>query len=104
MEQAIFYLIRNACESMPQGGTLRVTSRAVGSEVQIIVSDTGQGISQDDMRHIFDPFYETDGRAYGLGLSITFGVIVRHNGNIEVESEPGQGTTFTIHLPLAFEA
>ncbi|HXV43626.1 MAG TPA: response regulator [Anaerolineae bacterium] len=99
MEQAIFYLIRNAYEAMPQGGALRITSRAVGPEVQVIVSDTGQGISPEDMRHIFDPFYETDDHAYGLGLSITYAVIGRHNGKIEVESEPGQGTTFTIHLP-----
>jgi signal transduction histidine kinase/DNA-binding response OmpR family regulator len=99
MEQAIFYLIRNAYEAMPQGGALRIISRAVGPEVQVIVSDTGQGISPDDMRHIFDPFYETNDHAYGLGLSITYAVIGRHNGKIEVESEPGQGTTFTIHLP-----
>jgi signal transduction histidine kinase len=99
MEQAIFYLIRNAYEAMPQGGALRIISRAVGPEVQVIVSDTGRGISPEDMRHIFDPFYETDDHAYGLGLSITCAVIGRHNGKIEVESEPGQGTTFTIHLP-----
>lgn len=99
MEKAVFYLIRNAYQSMPQGGALRVTSRIVGSEVQIIVSDTGQGISPEDMRHIFDPFYETDHHAYGLDLSITYAIIARHNGKIEVESELGQGTTFTIYLP-----
>jgi two-component system NtrC family sensor kinase len=103
MEQAIFYLIRNAYESMPQGGTLRITSRAVGPEVQVIISDTGAGISQEDMRHIFDPFYETSEQAYGLGLSITYAVIGRHNGKIEVESESGQGTTFTILLPTEAE-
>ncbi|MCL4299711.1 MAG: response regulator [Anaerolineae bacterium] len=99
MEQAIFYLIRNAYQAMPQGGALRVTSRTVGSEVQLIVSDTGQGISPEDMRHIFDPFYETNEHAYGLDLSITYAIIGRHKGKIEVESELGQGTTFTIHLP-----
>jgi signal transduction histidine kinase len=67
--------------------------------VQVIISDTGRGISQEDMRHIFDPFYETSDHNYGLGLSIAHAVIGRHNGKIEVESEPGQGTTFTIHLP-----
>jgi signal transduction histidine kinase len=67
--------------------------------VQIIVSDTGQGISSEDMRHIFDPFYETRDHAYGLDLSITNAIIGRHGGKIEVESEPGQGTTFTVHLP-----
>jgi signal transduction histidine kinase len=98
MEQAIFYLIRNACQAMPQGGALRITSRTVGAEVQIIISDTGQGISPEDLRHIFDPFYETDDHAYGLDLSITNAIIGRHGGKIEVESEPGQGSTFTIHL------
>jgi signal transduction histidine kinase/DNA-binding response OmpR family regulator len=99
LEQAVFYLIRNAYQAMPQGGTRRVTSRTVGSQVQIIVSDTGQGISSEDMRHIFDPFYETRDHAYGLDLSITNAIIGRHGGKIEVESEPGQGTTFTVHLP-----
>ena len=99
LDQALFYLIRNAYRAMPEGGTLRITSRAVGAQVQIIISDTGQGISKKDLQHIFDPFYETDQQAYGLDLSITQAVIERHKGAIEVESEPGQGTTFTIHLP-----
>jgi two-component system NtrC family sensor kinase len=85
---------------MPDVGTLRITSRAVGPEVQIIVSDSGQGIAPEDMRHIFDPFYETNEQAYGLDLSITQAVVARHQGTIEVESESGQGTTFTIRLPL----
>jgi signal transduction histidine kinase/DNA-binding response OmpR family regulator len=99
LEQALFYLIRNACQAMPSEGTLRITNRAVGSEVQIIVSDTGEGMSQEDIRHIFDPFYKTSRQTYGLELSITYAIIKRHQGTIEVESAPGQGTTFTIHLP-----
>jgi signal transduction histidine kinase len=100
LEQAVYNLIRNAYKAMPDGGTLRITSRAVGPEVQIIVSDSGQGIAPEDMRHIFDPFYETNQQAYGLDLSITQAVVARHQGSIEVESESGQGTTFTIRLPL----
>jgi signal transduction histidine kinase/DNA-binding response OmpR family regulator len=99
LEQALFYLVRNAYRSMPSGGTLRITSRVVGSKVQLIFSDTGQGLSPKDLRHIFDPFYETDQQAYGLDLSITQAVIERHRGRIEVESQQGQGTTFTIQLP-----
>ena len=99
MEQAFFYLIRNAYNAMPQGGTLRITSRSVGSNIQVIISDTGMGFLQEDLRHIFDPFYETRQKAYGLDLSITQTIIERHKGTIEVESEPEQGTTFTIHLP-----
>jgi signal transduction histidine kinase/CheY-like chemotaxis protein len=100
LEQAVYNLVRNAYKAMPEGGTLRITSRAVGPEVQIIVSDSGHGMAQEDMRHIFDPFYETNEQAYGLDLSITQAVVARHQGAIEVESEPGQGTTFTIRLPL----
>jgi signal transduction histidine kinase/DNA-binding response OmpR family regulator len=100
IEQAFYYLIRHAYESMPGSGTLRITSRAVGPEVQVIISNTGPGLSHEDLRHIFDPFYENSQRSYGLDLSITQAIVERHRGTIEVESELGQGTTFTIHLPL----
>lgn len=99
LEQAFFYLIRNAQKSMPHGGTLRIITRAVGANVQVIMHDTGEGLSPEHLRHIFDPFYDEGKHSYGLDLSITQAVIERHNGTIEVESEPGQGTTFTIHLP-----
>lgn len=100
MKQALYFLIRNAYQSMPQGGTLRIISRAMGREIQVIISDSGRGITKEDMQHIFDPFYQTDHQAYGMDLSITRAVIERHHGTIEVESEPEQGTTFTIHLPV----
>lgn len=99
LKQALFYLIRHAYLDMPQGGTLRVINRVVASQIQIIISDTGQGMSKEDLRYIFDPFYDNGHRAFGLDLSITHAIINRHSGTIEVESEPGQGTTFTIHLP-----
>ena len=99
MEQAVFYLIRNACRAMLSGGTLRITSRTVGSEVQVIISDTGEGIPPEDLRHIFDPFYKSTRQTYGLELSITYAIIERHQGMFEIESAPGQGTMFTIHLP-----
>jgi signal transduction histidine kinase len=99
MEQAMFYLIRQAYQSMPNGGEVRVTTRPVGSKVQAIIADSGRGISSEDVRHIFDPFYSTNEREQGLDLSITQAIIERHNGTIEVESEMGQGTTFTIQLP-----
>ncbi len=99
IEQAIFYLIRHACQSMPEGGSLRITTRPVGSLLQIIISDTGQGISSEDLRHIFDPFYKTSRLEQGLDLSISYAVIRRHKGVIQVESVPDEGTTFVIHLP-----
>jgi len=102
LEQAFYQLIRNACESMHLGGTLRVITRSVGSEVQIIVVDTGPGLSSEQLRHIFDPFYSTteQGQRTGMGMSIAYGVVERHGGTIEVESQPGTGTTFTVRLPL----
>jgi signal transduction histidine kinase/DNA-binding response OmpR family regulator len=99
IEQAIFYLIRHAAYTMPDGGTLRATTRAVGSELQVIVSDTGTGLSPQDMRHVFEPFYQAGDQTFGMELSITYAIVKRHQGNIEVESAARQGTTFTIHLP-----
>lgn len=102
LEQAFYQLIRNACEAMRSGGTLRVITRSVGAEVQIIMVDDGPGLSSDQLRHIFDPFYSTSekGQRTGMGMSIAYGVVERHGGTIEVESQPGTGTTFTIHLTL----
>ncbi len=99
IEQALYYLIRNAAQAMAERGTLRVTTRAVGSEIQIIVSDTGSGLSPQNLRHIFDPFYKTGDQTFGMELSISYAIIKRHQGNIEVESAVGEGTSFTIHLP-----
>jgi signal transduction histidine kinase len=99
MQQALLYLIRNAYRAMPDGGTFRIVSRHVDSEVQIILSNTGAGMSQQDLQHVFDPFYETEKRTYGLELSIVHGIIARHKGKVDVESQPGRGTTFIIRLP-----
>ncbi len=105
MEQALVQLIRNACDAMHLDGTLRLITRSVGSEVQIIVADTGPGLSPEQLRHVFDPFYfiNEQGQKAGMGLSIAYGVIERHGGTIEVESQEKKGTTFNIHLPLASE-
>ena len=99
MEQALFYLIRHACRSMAFGGLLRITTRELGDQLQVVISDTGQGIPSDELGYLFEPFYKNNQRSYGLDLSITYAVIQRHRGSIEVDSLPGQGTTFTIYLP-----
>ncbi len=101
MEQAVHHLIRNSVLSTLKSGELRITSRSVRDHVQLIISNTGIGLSQDDVRHIFDPFYGNRNNTFGLDLSIAQAIIQRHNGTIEVESLPEQGTTFTVQLPAA---
>lgn len=99
IQQALYYLIRHAYQAMANSGVLRVISRAVGYDVQIIFTDNGPGLTPDELRHIFEPSFEVDGESAGIDLSITRAVIERHNGTIEVESQSEHGTTFTIHLP-----
>jgi len=104
LQQVFTNLILNACNSMPQGGVLTVTTRAstVG-QVEIRFCDTGRGIPPEHLPNIFDPFFTTMpvGKGIGLGLSICYSIIQQNQGAIEVESEVGQGTTFTIRLPCA---
>jgi len=69
--------------------------------IEVKIADTGQGIAKEELSRIFEPFYTTKGQSgTGLGLAVTWGIINNHNGTIDVESEPGKGTTFIVHLPL----
>jgi signal transduction histidine kinase len=101
IEQVLINLIQNAIQAMPQGGTLRVSLSQADQAVALAVQDTGVGISSETLRRIFDPFFTTKpaGEGTGLGLSVSYGIIARHHGRIDVESTVGQGTTFTILLP-----
>jgi signal transduction histidine kinase len=94
----------NASESMTKGGTLTVTAnRFEGKDfLEIVISDTGCGISEEDRQNIFEPFFTTkeEGKGVGLGLSVAYGIITRHNGFIEVESEPDKGSSFKVCLPI----
>ena len=102
LQQVFMNMILNAYQAMPNGGTLRITTRSVGQEVQIIFSDTGVGIPPENLNRIFDPFFTTKevGRGTGLGLSVSYGIIQQHGGSIEVESQVGVGTTFIVKLPI----
>jgi len=73
----------------------------VASFVRLQVTDTGRGIRDEDLPHVFEPFFTTKdvGEGYGLGLATTFGILEQHRGRLEVQSEPGHGTTFTVTLP-----
>jgi len=103
MQQCLMNLVFNAMESMPKGGTITFSGGKKDGEEKIwlSVSDTGQGIAAEDLSRIFEPFYSTKGagKGVGLGLSMVYGIIREHHGTIEVTSEPGQGTTFTMTLP-----
>jgi two-component system, NtrC family, sensor kinase len=105
IQQAFLNLMSNASESMDKGGTLRVSARHPEKMgfVEVIISDTGCGISEEDLENIFEPFFTTkeEGKGVGLGLSVVFGIITRHNGSIEVESEPEKGSSFKVRLPVA---
>jgi two-component system, NtrC family, sensor kinase len=104
IEQVLIALIMNAIDAMPRGGNLWVESQMTNAatEVLIQVRDDGSGIAADVLPHIFEPFLTTkeSGHGVGLGLAIARGIVERHSGRIEVESELGRGTTFTITLPL----
>lgn len=106
LERALANLIDNGIHYTQPGGTLKVTSR-VGDELTIQVSDTGIGITKEDLPHIFNRFYRAvdaqrvDPGGTGLGLAIVKKVVEQHRGRIEVISTPSIGTTFTIHLPRA---
>ncbi|RJX30534.1 MAG: sensor histidine kinase [Desulfarculus sp.] len=104
MVQALLNLILNAVQAMPRGGLLTIRGRRDRQKNQVLleVADTGQGIPPEVLPRIFDPFFTTKGvgQGTGLGLSITYGIIERHHGRIQAQSEPGRGTRFIITLPL----
>ena len=100
--EVLVNLILNAVEAMPQGGSLSLSTQVLGDRVYLKVADTGDGISEENLECVFQPFFTTKGlKSSGLGLSSSYGIIKRHQGEIQVESAPGQGTTFTVGLPLA---
>ena len=105
LQQVCANLILNAIQAMPEGGKLTLrTSIDNENQLKIEIHDTGCGISQENMRKLFTPFFTTKGKGkgkgVGLGLAVAYGIIQRHQGRIEVQSEEGKGTTFTIYLKV----
>jgi len=102
IEQVLIALVMNAIDAMPRGGNLWLQTYQRGDEVEIQIRDDGTGIAPEILPRIFEPFLTTKDSAHGvgLGLAISHGIIERHHGRIEVQSEPGRGTTFTIALPV----
>lgn len=103
LARAFVEIILNAFGAMPGGGRLDIHLRREGDEVVAAFRDTGQGIHEEDLRHLFEPFFTTRpmGEGRGLGLSMAWGIVSRHHGHIRVQSTPGQGTVVEVRLPLA---
>lgn len=104
LRQALLNLAINACQAMPDGGTLRLEAAvATPGRVEVRVSDTGVGIAPEHLSRIFDLYFTTKDHGTGIGLSMVYRIVQMHDGEIEVESTPGRGTTFRILLPRAQE-
>jgi signal transduction histidine kinase len=117
MYEVFLNLITNAVDAMPQGGRLLAEAKVghalpperrgeAGSFVEVSVEDTGTGIRREHLERIFDPFFTTKGvgKGSGLGLSVSRGIVRRHGGWIEVSSQEGRGTRFTVYLPVQMAA
>ncbi len=105
LRQVFLNMVANARDAMPNGGTLSVTTSGDNGNVLVEITDTGTGIREEHLDKIFDSFFTTKGevKGVGLGLSVCYGFIEDHGGDIEVKSQVGEGTTFTISLPVHTE-
>lgn len=105
LNQVFMNLFMNAGQSIKERGTIKIKTYSEGEQVYVEISDTGSGIPEDIVPKIFDPFFTTKepGKGTGLGLSIVYNIIKKHNGDIQVKSKVGEGTTFTIILPLKMD-
>ncbi|MEO8071461.1 MAG: ATP-binding protein, partial [Acidobacteriota bacterium] len=106
LQQVFLNLFLNARDAMPRGGWLTVVTRVDGDQVIAEVADTGSGIPPEQLARIYDPFFTTKsiGRGTGLGLSISYGIVREHDGDLRCDSAVGQGTRFTLAVPLAMQA
>ncbi len=102
IREALTNLIINAVDAMPTGGTLTVRTRGTAASLTLEICDTGVGMDEQTRKRCLEPFYSTKGkRGTGLGLAMVYGIMERHEGRIEIESEPGKGTTMRLVLPAA---
>lgn len=101
ISQVFLNLLTNAMQAMPEGGKLTIRTFQAGNEVAVAISDSGPGISDEVRAHLFEPFFSTRAKGTGLGLSVSLGLVQEHGGRITVESQLGQGSTFTVWLPKA---
>ena len=100
IHQVLINLFKNALEAMPRGGELTVATRVIGPNLEISISDTGQGMTPEVKANIFTPYFTTKEKGTGLGLAICQNILAEHGGCLIADSVPGQGSTFTIQIPL----
>jgi CheY-like chemotaxis protein/anti-sigma regulatory factor (Ser/Thr protein kinase) len=100
LREALMNLIFNAVDAMPHGGTITIRSRQDAGRVLIEIADSGTGMTEEVRLRCFEPFFSTKGEeGTGLGLAMVFGILTRHDALVEIESQPGQGTTFRLRFP-----
>jgi two-component system NtrC family sensor kinase len=106
LNQVFMNILVNAGQAIPEKGEIQIRTRASDGHVEIRIQDTGTGISPENLKKIFDPFFTTKeiGKGTGLGLHVVHSIVEKHRGTVEVTSEVGRGTTFTISLPVDFQA
>jgi two-component system, sporulation sensor kinase E len=100
LQRAFVNLLRRALDAMPQGGTVTLRGRRTASHSVVEIRDTGSAISEEQLDLLFEPLYSTGSEWTGLGLYVVREIVLAHQGTIDVQSVPGQGTTFTVTLPL----
>jgi CheY-like chemotaxis protein len=105
LREVLTNLILNAIDAMPRGGCMSFRTRQGGQRVRLEMSDTGTGMTEETLRNCLEPFFTTkEDHGSGLGLAMSYGIIRRHGGTIEIRSQLNKGTTFTIYLPVPTEA
>ncbi|MCP4653427.1 MAG: PAS domain S-box protein [Candidatus Omnitrophica bacterium] len=115
MSQVVQNLVLNGQQAMPDGGTIKISAKNItlsknnsqlleaGKYIEITISDHGMGVPEEHMKRIFDPYFTTKQKGSGLGLAVVFSVIEKHGGHINVKAKQGQGTTFSIYLPVSLQ-
>jgi CheY-like chemotaxis protein len=104
LREVLTNIVFNAVDAMPNGGEIAITTSVQAEDwVEVRIADTGIGMTEEVKKRVFDPFFTTKGVTNtGLGMSVSYGIIKRHGGEILIESQPGKGTTFIIHLPTGY--
>ena len=100
LKRVFLNLALNGIQAMEKGGTLRVSTKKASDSVEVSFKDTGAGISKENIERLFNPFFTTKAKGMGMGLPICKKFVDAHGGSIEVESEEGKGSTFTVKLPI----